>query len=240
MFAMFNECKEITQLDLSSFNTLNVNNMGLMFNKCHKLQIIKGINDINKNNKLLKIIDNKKINSINFKTPKVTKMIRMFGECNELEFLDLSNFDTTNVTDMEAMFIKCSKLKEIKGFKNLILIHVISHDRIFDECYELKNYEQLLSLFIENNNNNQSIPQINIERKEINIKFISIDQRTKFSISCCNLDNFSTIKDKLFLEFPELKNKTIYFITNGNVIYESLNLAQNHINDDAVILINDM
>ena len=66
-----------------------------MFNECHKLKEIKGINKFNTN--------------------KVTAMQVMFGECYELEYLDLSNFDTSNVTNMSFMFTKCHKLKEIKG-----------------------------------------------------------------------------------------------------------------------------
>ena len=69
--------------------------MGWMFNKCHKLKEIKGINQ--------------------FITNNVTNMTTMFQGCNEIEYLDLSNFNTSNVTDMECMFNKCHKLKEIKG-----------------------------------------------------------------------------------------------------------------------------
>ena len=46
--------------------------MGWMFNECHKLKEIKGIN--------------------NFNTSKVTNMSAMFNECFELEYLDLYKF----------------------------------------------------------------------------------------------------------------------------------------------------
>ena len=62
-----------------------------MFNGCHKLKEIKGINK--------------------FITNKVSDMRGMFNECNELEYIDLSNFDTSNVTDMGWMFNGCNKLK---------------------------------------------------------------------------------------------------------------------------------
>ena len=65
--------------------------MGWMFNKCHKLKEIKGINKFN--------------------TSKVNNMRIMFQECNNLEYLDLSNFDTSNVTDMKNMFYDCNNLK---------------------------------------------------------------------------------------------------------------------------------
>ena len=48
-----------------------------MFNECHKLKQIKGINKFNTN--------------------IVTNMRVMFQECYELEYLDLSNFNTSNV-----------------------------------------------------------------------------------------------------------------------------------------------
>ena len=65
--------------------------MGWMFNNCNKLKEIKGINKFNTN--------------------KVTNMILMFQECNELENLDLSNFNTSNVSNMSWMFNTCNKLK---------------------------------------------------------------------------------------------------------------------------------
>ena len=65
--------------------------MSFMFNQCHKLKEIKGINKFNTN--------------------KVTDMNSMFGECYELEYLDLSNFNTSKVTNMSWMFFNCNKLK---------------------------------------------------------------------------------------------------------------------------------
>ena len=62
-----------------------------MFNNCHKLKEIKGINK--------------------FDTNKVIDINTMFQNCYELEYLDLSNFNTSNVTDMSQMFNNCNKLK---------------------------------------------------------------------------------------------------------------------------------
>ena len=63
---MFQQCNELENLDLSNFDTSNVTDMGWMFNECHKLKEIKGINKFNTN--------------------KVTNMKAMFQECNELEY----------------------------------------------------------------------------------------------------------------------------------------------------------
>ena len=45
--AIFQNCNELEYLDLSIFNTSNVKYMGWMFNECHKLKEIKGINNFN-------------------------------------------------------------------------------------------------------------------------------------------------------------------------------------------------
>ena len=60
------------KLNLSNLKTFNVNDMEGIFNECHKLKEIKGIN--------------------NFNTSNVTNMKAMFNECNELEYLDLYKF----------------------------------------------------------------------------------------------------------------------------------------------------
>ena len=73
MKGMFQECNELEYLNLSNFNTINVSYMGFLFNECHKIKEIKGIE--------------------NFNTIKVTNMNSTFQECNELENLNLSNFN---------------------------------------------------------------------------------------------------------------------------------------------------
>ena len=84
MTAMFQSCFELKNLDLSNFDTYNVENMKFMFNECYKLKEIKGVNK--------------------FITEKVIDMTAMFQWCFQMEMLDLSNFDTSNVTSMQNMF----------------------------------------------------------------------------------------------------------------------------------------
>ena len=109
---MFQECNNLINLDLN-FDTSNVTNMELMFNKCHKLEEIKGINKFNTN--------------------KVITMKSMFQECNNLINLEL-NFDTSNVIDMRYMFNKCHKLKEIKGINKFSTNKVMSLKSMLQEC----------------------------------------------------------------------------------------------------------
>ena len=187
---------------------MNVTNMSFMFSKCHKLREIKGIN--------------------NFNTINVTDMSAMFQECNELEYLDLFNFNTYNVTDMEAMFNNCHKLKEIKGINNFDLTNVKNKEKIFDGCYNLNKL--LLSKF------NVKIGN-NIE-KHIFVIIKTNDLTIQHLIPCYTSDIFTTIEEKLYNKYPELKNKQIYFTANGITINRSDTLENNNIKSSANISIN--
>ena len=98
MFGMFYRCSSLTSLDVSTFNTSNVNDMEMMFSDCSKLTFL---------------------NVSNFNTSKVTSMSSMFSGCSSLTSLDVSNFSTSNVTDMSYMFESCSNLisLDLSNFK---------------------------------------------------------------------------------------------------------------------------
>ena len=214
-----------------------------MFNKCRKLKEIKGINNFNTIN-----VTNmgamfgdcnelKYLDLSNFNTIKVINMHKMFSECFELEILDLSNFNTSNVTDMSFMFNKCYKLKEIKGINNFNFEKVNNMIEMFSDCFVLNNNNQLVSSL---NKSIQNIEQVNQEKKLITVIFNSSSQHIKqFPLSCYNTDPFSVLEEKLYLEKPELKHKNVLFLSGGKVIITSQTLEQNKIKDQDVILIND-
>ena len=56
-------------------------------------------------------------------------------------------------------------------------------------------------------------------------------------MTCYNTDIFETIIEKIFLDYPDIKHKDIYFIAEGEKINERVSLAENKINDGSVILI---
>ena len=97
--------------------------MGCMFNECHELKEIKGINK--------------------FDTSNVKNMKVMFQGCYKLLNLEL-NFDTSNVTDMGCMFNECHELKEIKGINKFNTSNVINMNAMFQKCNKLINLELIL------------------------------------------------------------------------------------------------
>ena len=72
------------------------------------------------------------------------------------------------------------------------------------------------------------------------IQFISTDQLVNVLITCKITDNFSLLEEKLYVDFPELKNKNIYFFANGNIINRTASLKENNIKNDTSILINEI
>jgi surface protein len=87
--AMFRNCKEIIEMDLSHFDTSHVTNMIGMFYGCENLISL----DLS-----------------NFDTSYITNMHSMFDSCYKLVSLDLSNFNTYQVKDMSDIFFKSKEL----------------------------------------------------------------------------------------------------------------------------------
>ena len=93
MDSMFLGCRLLTSLDLSNFDTSKVNNMHGMFHSCNSLTSL----DVS-----------------NFNTSNVTDMFGMFRGCNNLTTLDISNFDIRNATDTYYMFFDCNSLHTLR------------------------------------------------------------------------------------------------------------------------------
>jgi surface protein len=112
MCHIFADCKLLTSLDLSGFNTSNVTDMSGMFSGCSGLSTL----DVTK-----------------FNTSKVTNMSSMFNGCSELTTLDVTNFDTSNSKDFSSMFNSCSKLTKL-DVKNFKTSNSTSYLNMFSKC----------------------------------------------------------------------------------------------------------
>ena len=114
MGCMFYECSSLTSLDLSSFNTQNVTDISYMFYGCRRLQSL----DLSK-----------------FNTQKVNNMQAMFQACYLLDDIKLSSFNTQNVTDMSFMFNECSSLEKL-DLSKFNTQNVNDIDYMFGNCNE--------------------------------------------------------------------------------------------------------
>ena len=97
MQSMFYNCVNLQSLDVSSFNTAKVTNMGFMFganNQKMKLQSIIGIEKFN--------------------TSSVTDMRSMFQYCSNITGLENIAYDTSKVMNMSNMFYHCGENAELQ------------------------------------------------------------------------------------------------------------------------------
>ncbi len=118
---MFNNCSSLKSLDIASFDTSNVTNMGIMFNSCQSLTTL---------------------DLTSFDTSNVTDMNCMFMGCSSLTSLDISTFDTSQVTDMSSMFESCYSLETL-NLSGLDLSSVSTMLKMFRGCSSLTSINLL-------------------------------------------------------------------------------------------------
>ena len=142
---MFNDCKSLTSLNLSSFNTSNVTIMENMFRRCSSLTTLdlSSFNTSNVISMITMFYDCGSLTSLdlsNFNTKNVTDMADMFYYCSKLTTLDLSSFNTSNVTDMKEMFSGCSSLTTL-DLSSFNTSNVTNMRRMFNSCSSLINLD---------------------------------------------------------------------------------------------------
>jgi len=180
---IFSGCSSIRSIDLSNFNSSNVENMSFMFSHCISLT---------------------NINLLNLETQNVTSMNGMFFLCGSIKNIDLSNFNTSKVIDMNGMFGCCASLENI-NFSNFNTENVIDMSRMFFKCLSLQRVD--LSNFKTKNVQNmggmfygcESLSDIDLSNfggeNVTNIEFMFCDCS---SLKSVNLSNFKGKNVKSF------------------------------------------
>ena len=141
MGRMFDNCWNLTTLNLSTFDTKNVIDMNGMFFRCNNLITLNLSNFDTKNvikmNAMFNVCKSlTELNISNFNTRNVTNMSGMFALCESLTKLDLSNFDTNKVTNMRTMFNACKSLTEL-NISNFDTGNVTDMSLMFSYCSNL-------------------------------------------------------------------------------------------------------
>ncbi len=95
MHNMFYYCYDLTELDVSKWDTSQVTNMNSMFSYCTGLTEL----DVSK-----------------WDTSNVTNVASMFNGCSNLVALNLSSWDLGKVSAMNGLFTSCRKMEELIGF----------------------------------------------------------------------------------------------------------------------------
>ena len=142
MTSMFDNCQNLSSLNLSKFNTENVTNMSYMFDNCQNLSSL----DLSKFNTanvtdMSWMFSDCQLSSLdlsNFNTEKVREMYNMFSFCQKLSSLNLTNFNTEKVTNMGYMFNGCSDLTTIYASDKFIIAEFNNGYKMFYGCKLLK------------------------------------------------------------------------------------------------------
>ena len=119
MAGMFDHCEILTSLNVSNFNTQNVENMHDMFGCCYNLT---------------------SINVLNFDTSKVKIIQGMFNRNHGLTNLDLSNFNINSVTNMKYMFLESKSLLYLNLYSFVIKSGTEIDEILLDTPSNLKIY----------------------------------------------------------------------------------------------------
>ena len=197
MSKLFEDCKNLTSIDLSRLNTSNVTNMSNVFCGCDSLKTLnlEGFNTSNVTT-MSKMFSNcnslQEINVSCFDTSKVTNMDWMFSDCKGLTNLDLSNFDTSSVTSMYGMFSSCSSLFDV-NLSSFDTSNVSDFSSMFLFCDSLQSVD--LSNFICNNITNmssmfsycESLKSIDVS----NFIFSNLTSIDSLFNRCCNLETLN-------------------------------------------------
>ena len=116
MRSMFNNCTQLTSLNLGSFNTKNVTTMYRMFYNCTAL---KELFLYSAGFGMGEYMDY----SSNFTTEKVTTMQEMFYGCKSLEELVLADFKVTSATNTQNMLKGCTSLEMLSFDQDMSALH---------------------------------------------------------------------------------------------------------------------
>ncbi|MBP3786892.1 MAG: BspA family leucine-rich repeat surface protein [Prevotella sp.] len=145
---MFWNCKSLTSLDVSNFDTSNVENMAGMFGLYQMESIltsldVSGFDTRNVKNMYAMFQNCSKLTSLdvsNFNTSNVEDMNWMFYNCNSLTSLDVSNFNTSKVTRMQEMFCCCENLTSL-DVSNFNTSNVTTMKWMFENCHNLMSLD---------------------------------------------------------------------------------------------------
>jgi uncharacterized repeat protein (TIGR02543 family) len=141
MKCMFYSCEGLSTINVSNFNTANVEDMGEMFGHCKITNLdVSNFNTASVKETYAMFYDCSNLINIdvsNFNTASVTKMREMFYGCSGLTTLDLSSFNSAQVTDMNAMFRGCNNLTTIKVSNEWTTSNVSDDENMFYGCSNL-------------------------------------------------------------------------------------------------------
>ena len=144
-----------------------------------------------------------------------------------LEGLEIQHYIMKEVKETKQPIVQPLIKKEVQNMKRIRYVPYIEYKNGIIAPYDVKNQKQIIG------SNTEKMETI------IAVNFTSLDPIINYPMAFKNTDIFENCVVKLYNEFPNLKNKKIYFIANGNVVNRSLTFEQNKITNGTTILISE-
>lgn len=225
--------KELHELDVSNFDTSNVNDMSRMF------AYLENIEDLDLSNFKVKNVKNMeymfigmtKIQNLNLNWENESDMTNtrgMFSGLKLIKSLNLSNLDTRNVVNMSAMFENMSSLENIQFGEKFITKNVTTMGGMFSNDVELKTLD--LSRFNTSNVANMEYMFSHASKlTNLNLSSFNTSKVTNmsnmffrmYSLTSLNLSSFDTSKvidmNHMFSEASKLISLDLSSFDTSNV-----------------------
>lgn len=144
---MFQERRDLEEVDLSKVDTSATESLRRMFNGCKSLRAVDlSPLDTSRVTTMSGLLYGcKSLASVSFEgidTSHVTDLSYLFCDCESLRSIDLSEFDSSQVTKIDHMFMGCESLCEV-DLSPLDTSRVTGMDGMFNFCESFKELPDL-------------------------------------------------------------------------------------------------
>ena len=201
---MFKDLINTIEIDLTNFDSSDVETMEGMFYGCTNLKniIMKNIFNTNKVTTMSYMFylceSLTSIDLSNFNTHSVENTAYFLSDCILLTSLDLSNFDTSSVINMNGMLKNCFSLKSI-NLSNINTSKVSSMSYLFSNCFSLtsldiSSFNTSKTIYMSNMFYNcSSLKSLDLTNfKTESVKFMASMFYNCYELIELNLSNFDT------------------------------------------------
>ena len=154
------------------------------------------------------------------------------------DFIPKNNINNINNTN-----INNNNINDNNSHNKIIPNYNIHNDNnqggdIYNNIISFETMKNAKNVTININNNASSKTNRELNEDTMAINFKSIDQTLNYCIPCKKSDKFYAIERKLYEEYPQYKNKQVYFTGNGNRIDKNKTLEENKIKSGDTIILN--
>ena len=187
---MFYNCTDITEIDMSKFDTSSVTDMSEMFSMCSSL-IYLNVSNLDTTNvesfeqMFYNCISLTSINLESFTNPSAVSLYRMFYGCENLEYINIKNFDEKENINVDEMFYNTPPNAVICSLScppptNFIISSMSETDvHISWEGYEFNKF--VISYDLQNLSNPEDGNKINVINKTHYI-FTNLNSNERYDI----------------------------------------------------------